>query len=48
VATQAIKTAQIHIRVEPGEKKKLTQAAKKAGFGLSTWLLRIGLEKAGK
>ena len=40
------KATQIHIRVTEDQKATLTAAAKKAGIGVSTWMLTTSLEAA--
>lgn len=42
------KEDQIRIRVTTEQKTLLTQAAEKAGAGLSSWLLIVGLREARK
>jgi uncharacterized protein (DUF1778 family) len=37
------KTEQVRIRVTLAQKRKLTAAAKRAGLGVSSWLLSLGL-----
>jgi len=36
----------IRIRVSDAQKKTLTEAATKAGIGVSSWLLTLGLREA--
>jgi uncharacterized protein (DUF1778 family) len=36
----------IRIRVTAEQKQKLTEAAERAGLGLSSWLLMVGLREA--
>jgi hypothetical protein len=38
----------IRIRVSDAQKKSLTDAAIKAGLGVSSWLLMVGLREAQK
>ena len=40
------KEDQIRIRVTADQKKILTEAAEKAGLGVSSWLLTLGLREA--
>lgn len=41
-----LKEESIHIRLTMEQKDALTEAATKAGLGLSTWLLTLGLRNA--
>ena len=45
-ATKGLKTAHIQIRATKTQKKVLAKAAKKAGIGLSTWMLMVSLAAA--
>ncbi len=38
----------IRVRVTESQKKTLTEAATKAGLGVSSWLLALGLREAQK
>ena len=40
------KEESIRIRVSASQKEKLSQAAQRAGLGISSWLLSIGLREA--
>lgn len=40
------KTQSLLVRMTPGQKRLITEAAARAGMPLSTWLLVIGLERA--
>jgi uncharacterized protein (DUF1778 family) len=40
------KEADIRIRVTDAQKKVLTEAAERAGVGVSTWLVMLGLREA--
>lgn len=42
------KEENIHIRLTEEQKEALTEAATKAGLGLSTWLLTLGLREVQK
>jgi hypothetical protein len=42
------KEESIHIRLTAEQKGTLTEAATKAGLGLSTWLLTLGIREAQK
>jgi uncharacterized protein (DUF1778 family) len=42
------KENQIRVRVTDAQKKTLTDAATKAGIGVSSWLLTLGLREAQK
>jgi uncharacterized protein (DUF1778 family) len=42
------KEADIRIRVTEAQKRTLTDAATKAGIGVSSWLLTLGLREAQK
>jgi uncharacterized protein (DUF1778 family) len=39
------KESQIHIRVTDEQKAALTEAATRAGLGVSSWLLMLGLRE---
>jgi uncharacterized protein (DUF1778 family) len=41
------KDQDIRIRVTEGQKQTLTEAATRAGLGLSSWMLMLGLREAG-
>jgi uncharacterized protein (DUF1778 family) len=43
-----LKDDSIHIRLSSQQKELLTAAATRAGAGLSTWLLMLGLREAQK
>ncbi|MFI5337871.1 MAG: plasmid mobilization protein [Opitutales bacterium] len=43
-----LKEESIHIRLTEEQKEGLTEAATKAGLGLSTWLLTLGLREMQK
>jgi uncharacterized protein (DUF1778 family) len=43
---EAKKTSQIRIRVTASQKAILSAAADKAGLGISSWLLTVGLREA--
>ena len=43
---EAKKTSQIRIRVTASQKAVLSAAADKAGLGISSWLLTVGLREA--
>lgn len=40
------KIENIQVRATAAQKQRITAAAKKAGIGVSTWLLMVGLERA--
>jgi uncharacterized protein (DUF1778 family) len=40
------KDADVRIRVTDAQKKSLTEAAARAGLGVSSWLLMLGLREA--
>jgi uncharacterized protein (DUF1778 family) len=40
-----LKSSQIHIRVTDDQKTALTEAATRAGLGVSSWLLMLGLRE---
>ena len=42
------KEESIRIRVTEAQKRTLTRAATKAGLGVSSWLLSVGLQAAAK
>jgi uncharacterized protein (DUF1778 family) len=42
------KEVSIHLRVTGEQKEKLTEAATRAGLGVSSWLLLLGLRAARK
>lgn len=42
------KEESIRIRVTPAQKEALTEAATRAGLGVSSWLLMLGLREAQK
>jgi uncharacterized protein (DUF1778 family) len=42
------KEENIHIRLTEEQKEALTEAATRAGLGLSTWLLTLGLREVQK
>lgn len=41
-----LKSEQIRVRLTAGQKKKLAEAATRAGLDVSTWLRTIGLREA--
>lgn len=41
------KEEDIRLRVTAGQKQTLTEAAERAGLGVGTWLLMLGLREAG-
>ena len=43
---KALKEKSIQIRVTKAQKDALSKAATKAGFGLSSWMLRVSLAAA--
>jgi uncharacterized protein (DUF1778 family) len=43
---QVRKEESIHIRVTTEQKQALTEAAERAGLGVSSWLLAVGLRAA--
>lgn len=45
---QTRKEEQIRIRVTTDQKETLSEAAEKAGLGVSSWLLTVGLREARK
>ena len=48
VRKEVRKDSNIHVRVTEAQKAKLSEAAAKAGLGVSSWLLMLGLREADK